>query len=290
MSELSAFFAEHNPDHSTQAHSTRDDLPAFEDAPILEPLQTLGGEAFQRQFAVATPLDRRGFVDHIALLDIVTQNVRDDYKWPNIDYDVHHLQWTAAMYTPAANHGSLIPMEFREIPFHKLYIPRQLHNFIHTITLPPDRPSFYAMWNRAKAYRRAEHLFNAALNSMHLEIAETVARPLRYNTVLIPSSAEFPEDWYLAAKTSRAIERDVLVDRYAEFTKIFEKQLEGISIRDLDGLIDLPQTLPTHEIISMMRKYLPLDRRKQASVKPDIPVDTQQPTHRAIRGAAYHPA
>lgn len=258
------------------------DLPSPEDAPILEPLGELSFEEFRRQHALETPLDSRGFVDYPSLLELVSEQMREGFLWPNVEYDVHHLQWAGNKYAAEQWSASTIPMEFREVPFHKLYIPRQLHNFIHAITREPETPSHQAMFRRVKAYRRAVHLFTAAQNSLHYERAESIGRPVGEGTLLIPKSADYPKNWGSSASTSRVIAVEVLLDRYEEFTTIFKRQLAQAALHDFDGLFKtVSQDLEPHEIIDTMVSVLPIERRSRAALRPPLKVDMQHMTRRA---------
>jgi hypothetical protein len=257
----------------------RNDLPPIDKAPILKHLAHISLDEFRDQYGIDTPLldDERKFVDYEALLELVNEEVSDDYIWP-LGNDIHHLYWEARNYHPARFGGNLIPHKFREIAFHKILIPRQMHNFIHVITRPPETPNYLAMRQRVKAYRCAEHLFNTAAQSIHLETADRVGIVLsdRDSQLLIPTAHNFPPDWMKRAKDNRVIEREILLDQYRMFTEKYYRQLSSVSLQDLDGLIPesdmLSSDLLPLQVISSLKRILPIEpkRHKRASIQPVI--------------------
>ena len=248
----------------------RQDLPPIENVPVLRHLGELGLDQFRQEHGFATPLDDRGFVNSDQLLEKIFDIVGPEYVWPEGN-DIHHLQWEGADYAPSKFGGSTIPHEFREIPFHKLYIPRQMHNLIHTMTPPPEVPTYMAMRQRVKAYRRAQHLFNTAAKSIHLDYAEQVCIPLRgTQMVRIPKTLE-SKQWRIKASEGRNIELDVLLDAYLTFTSKYQAQLSAISLHDLDGILDEAALMTfgesTTEALDYIRSVLPIERAEH-SVRP----------------------
>lgn len=71
--------------------------------------------------------------------------------------------------------------QFRELAMNKLWVPRQFHNFIHVVTLPPPMPELGVMQRIVRNARRCEYLFQIAANAMtiseKLERAEPLAMP-----------------------------------------------------------------------------------------------------------------
>ena len=241
------------------------DLPPADAVPILRHLGELGLERFRELYAFETPLDERGFVDYGQLLGQIDKLVEDrDFRWPNRNYDVHHLQWESGAYDPMYFEDfddSSVPSEFREIPFHKLYIPRQLHNLIHRVTLPPPVPEFETMQRRVDAYKLAKRLFETA--SISIEIQETERRAIR-----LPNSGTRVLD----PKKRRVIEREVLVDRYKEFTSKYYNQLSEVAKSDLDGLINmsaLDTSKPIPQVAASLERAVITKPRRKA-IRPKL--------------------
>lgn len=119
------------------------------------------------------PTDDRGFVLPDATVEVVKNLFEDDYEWP-IDRrhqqaapDIHHFHWIAHQYSPVAYSGrsTTIPNKFRELPTVKGLVPRQFHNVIHKVTLPPLQPRLGDMARHVEAYDIAKRLFTSAANT-----------------------------------------------------------------------------------------------------------------------------
>lgn len=71
--------------------------------------------------------------------------------------------------------------QFRELPMNKLWVPRQFHNFIHAVTLPPEMPELRVMQRIVRNARRRDYLFQVATNAMtineKLQRSELLALP-----------------------------------------------------------------------------------------------------------------
>lgn len=119
------------------------------------------------------PTDDRGFVLPDATVELVKDLFEDDYEWPidrryqQTQPDVHHFHWIAHQYTPIAYDGrtTSIPNRFRELPTVKGLMPRQFHNVIHKVTLPPKQPRLPHMARHVQAYDIARRLFTSAANT-----------------------------------------------------------------------------------------------------------------------------
>lgn len=113
---------------------------------------------------LSAPIDERGIVDIYKTVETAMQLVDPEYVWPRDEPrpDIHHFVWERDSYHPRHFDGSRIPRDYREIPFHKGYLPRQLHDFIHATIAPPPVPEFEVMRRRTEAYESAKALFLAA--------------------------------------------------------------------------------------------------------------------------------
>lgn len=56
--------------------------------------------------------------------------------------DRHHLYW------PASEYSSRIEKQFRQLDSNKITICRWLHNTVHLVTLPPEKPTRNEMQRR----------------------------------------------------------------------------------------------------------------------------------------------
>lgn len=138
-------------------------LPPVSAAPILEYFdpQTL---RLADEALLPAPIDDRGVVQICDTVKKAMSLVDPDYVWERDEPepDVHHFVWERDWYHPRHFAGSRIPRDYRNIPFHMGYLPRQLHNFIHVTIAPPPQPDFEVMRYRAESYLVARELFKAS--------------------------------------------------------------------------------------------------------------------------------
>lgn len=134
---------------------------------------------------IETPTDSRGIVDLGRLITEVTAYVDPGYEWGR-ETDRHHLHWFSSIYKGANlfMQNEALGREFRGLPIHIVWIPKDLHAFIHTITLPVEAPSEEVMAYRIESWRVAYLLFNATkaiMNHRYLsneQMARKVTREL----------------------------------------------------------------------------------------------------------------
>lgn len=136
-------------------------LPPVSVAPILEHYDP-ETRRLNNETLLQAPVDDRGVVKVFDTLDLALSLVDPDYTWPREQCDIHHFVWRREVYTPENNGGDMLPSEYREVSFHKGYLPRQLHNFIHAVVDEPIKPSLEVMERRVRAYKLACSLFSAA--------------------------------------------------------------------------------------------------------------------------------
>lgn len=65
--------------------------------------------------------------------------------------DVHHG------YHPASSYKTKLEKEFRELPINKERICRCIHNAIHALDPPPEKPSVQEMREVIEAYYRGDY-------------------------------------------------------------------------------------------------------------------------------------
>lgn len=140
-------------------------LPPVGAAPILRhydpDLKRVGDE-----YRLLAPVDDRGVVEIFKTVELALSLVDNEYIWPRNDPkpdDIHHFVWERERYHPRNFQGSLVPRDYRDkISFHKGYLPRQLHEFIHATIAPPTMPDFEVMEARVRDYELAVALFESA--------------------------------------------------------------------------------------------------------------------------------
>jgi hypothetical protein len=88
-----------------------------------------------------------------------------DYDWPYEPGDVetkpdaHHFYHYKRWYSALQNDGSDVPADFRELPTSIGIMPRQFHNALHDLTLPPEKPDFEVMENHLVSFKLAHAVF-----------------------------------------------------------------------------------------------------------------------------------
>ena len=114
------------------------------------------------------PTDDRGFVLPDATVEEVRSLFEEDYEWPIDPHqqqtrpNVHHFHWIADRYRSHHYQGRSMPARFRELPSVKGVLPRQFHNVIHEVTLPPAMPKYKDMARHVSAYTIARWLLDSA--------------------------------------------------------------------------------------------------------------------------------
>lgn len=139
-------------------------LPPPSVAPILEHYDP-EIKRVDKEHRVEAPIDDRGVVDIFRTVELALSLVDDEYIWPRDEPepDIHHFVWERDWYHPRHFGGSMIPRDYRDkISFHKGYLPRQLHDFIHATVNPPPVPDFSVMETRVRDYEMALDLFESA--------------------------------------------------------------------------------------------------------------------------------
>lgn len=113
---------------------------------------------------LSSPVDDQGVVDIYTTVEQALALVDPEYVWPREEPkpDIHHFVWERSKYHPDMWGESKIPRDYRDIPFLKGYLPRQLHHFIHAAMVPPPVPDFEVMREKVNAYKSAQLLFQAA--------------------------------------------------------------------------------------------------------------------------------
>jgi len=153
-------------------------FPPLSAAPILAYYDDESG-SIEPGHTLEAPVDERGVVDIYATVEKALGCIDPEYIFPKEHCDVHHFVWERSNYLPSRHGGSVTPSQYREIPFHKGYLPRQLHNFMHTVIAPPPVPSMEVMARRVESYDVARRLFATARIALQFERISPKSLPLR---------------------------------------------------------------------------------------------------------------
>lgn len=121
-----------------------------------------------------TPTTDEGLVDIEQVLTLAKTTIAPDFEWGVDDViDIHHFYWEHRKY-PIEPEAAVNPHDFCELPSNKAYLPRKLHAWIHTITLPPERPSLEVMHDEIIAQRSLHSLFSSARESTRISRMKNV--------------------------------------------------------------------------------------------------------------------
>jgi len=245
--------------------SRRLELPSVEHAPILKEFGRLGLDRFMDRYAIPTQTDERGFVDYGWLLGYIHSLVSKDHVWTG-GLDVHHLQWVGKWYDESHfqhEENPSVPSELREIPFHKLLIPRDLHDLIHVVTLPPEIPEYEQMRRRVEAFTVARSLFQKAKQTIEIESKERR---------LIPAPHPKYHSKTFDPVTRKLIEREVLIDQYNQFRAQFENELSSTTQQDVDDFLRISSLQDGDPIVSLVSTFdrtVKPNKRKQG-IRPKL--------------------
>jgi hypothetical protein len=226
-------------------------LPPIEHAPILEKLGSLGLRKFRDEYAIPTPTLPNGIVDHQKLVEDVSALVSSQYRWRAPFFDEHHLHWKGYYYNPGLHGDSTIPKQFRDLNIHKLWIPREFHDFIHAVTIPPDVPHMDVMAESVEQYRHKEYMYTISSEVITLRERDERAIPL-------PRSSD-NEILRVRDPISKRIVADGL---YEERRRAFIDMLEEYFYNDLPpdlthlSSLQLEQVSEFEEVIPQIRRGL----------------------------------
>lgn len=244
--------------------SIMEHLPPIDKAPILEYLARLGLKKFKEEYAIPTRTYENGIVDHTKLISDVSALVSDDYRWKAPFFDEHHLHWEGHNYKPELYDGDTIPNQFRELDTHKLWIPREFHNFIHATTIPPDVPPYEVMSDSIKEFRANYHLY--ILSSQAIDLKER-----RDRSILLPGE----DNRVVDPANKRVADSGLYEERRNEFIQQIEQQFQDGLPPDLTHLSSLQL-----ESAASIEAFLPQIRR---GMKEAIALSSKKRRGRAVR-------
>lgn len=228
-----------------------DRLPPIEHAPILKNLGKLSLRAFKNKYAIPTPTFPNGIVDHQKLIENVSALVSDNYHWRAPFFDEHHLHWKGYYYNPGLHGDSTIPKQFRDLNIHKLWIPREFHDFIHAVTLPPDVPHFDVMAESVEEYRHKEYMYTISNEVITLRERDERAIPL-------PQRSDDEVRRVRDPITKRIVVDGLYEKRRQAFIEVIENYFYNGLPPDLTHLssLQLEQTTEFEEVIPQIRRGL----------------------------------
>ena len=175
-----------------------------------------------KQGKLETPLDSRGLVDLDELINLGKGTVRDGYAWASPFNDVHHLQWPAVSYAQSLGEPW---HEFRELVRRKAFMPRQFHNWLHLITLPPIPPSEDVMRYSIDAERTARAIAVTAQLAVRLtrmpgipesKLIQRLEQQYENYTLYIENAREVPVEFQLlklAEVEAKSVEEMLLMNK-----------------------------------------------------------------------------
>lgn len=212
-------------------------LPPLDQAPILEKLGTLGLKRFRDEYAIDTPVDpETGIVDHDELFRQVGAFVLDTYNWKAPFFDEHHLHWYKHLY---ANHpiNPELALEFRNLPIHKWWAPRQYHDLVHVLTIPSGVPEYDVMRQSVKDFRRKNYLYT--ITTMAIELRQLSERMQAYNNrgdvmYIDPLTKRITHD--ADAYTKRRDDFIHVIERHHRKGLIDLSELTSIDLRDASSI------------------------------------------------------
>jgi hypothetical protein len=236
---------------TSPANTLLDRLPPIEHAPILKHLGELGLHAFKDKYAIPTPTFPNGIVDHQQLIADVSALVSESYHWRAPFFDEHHLHWEGQYYHPDLHGDSTIPKQFRDLNIHKLWIPREFHDFIHTVTLPPDVPQLEVMAESVDEYRHKEYMYTISSEVITLRERDERAIPL-------PNSSKDEVRRVRDPITKRIVVDGLYEKRRQAFIDVIENYFYNGLPPDLTHLssLQLEQATEFEEVIPQIRRGL----------------------------------
>jgi len=176
----------------------RGDLPRYEGYDSLPPREHWLVDILDTQ--LETPVDERGLVDPHQLVELVKSTISPEYEWPN-RLSTHHLYWKGYWYGfPSAG---LQAESFRELPIHRILVPRVFENVLHKVTVPPDVPSEEVMEHRIESWSVAKSLFKSVRTVVQWE-----KRADQYLSLAV--DGPMPEGYTTEDEIGRAILRDTV--------------------------------------------------------------------------------
>ncbi len=159
-----------------------------------------------------TPLDEYGIPRRVELMRMVLGTLSVHHIWAG-EYDLHHAAWPGEQYRRIEDGNYGVGARYRGSGSLKVRLPRQLHNYVHKITIEPPMPPLDIMRQYALEHGQVNRL---------------------YDTIKLTSYVEYPKLNALSHEDKEALRR-----------KTLQKKLELMQ----DGEIGI---MPQRELLSSM--------------------------------------
>lgn len=167
---------------------------------------------------IESPVDERGIVDPRAVVEIGKSLIDPGFVWPS-NLSIHHLYWQRWWYgLPSAGSQAL---SFRELPIHKILVPRVFENLLHKVMVPPDIPSQEVMTKRIESWGIAKSLFKSVRNVVKWENNTN-----RYIASI--ANGSLPEGYETEDTLSKELLRD-MVNRHFQGIEMHMERLHAVS-------------------------------------------------------------
>ena len=106
------------------------------------------GAGFRLREYIETPYDEFGIIDKRELFRRLLGSVSVDFYWDGSYEGPHHLLWPRSHYTTGGAHPERpLSERFRGAPSLRVILRRDLHDWLHEATQPPQVPSREVMWH-----------------------------------------------------------------------------------------------------------------------------------------------
>lgn len=149
------------------------------------------------------PISEHGIPLPRELIEQVLASVAVRHHWTG-HYDVHHVAWPEAEYKRINKEtGSVLGGQYRGTAALKIRLPRQLHNYIHTVTEPPAIPDADVMEQWVREKWQVDRLYDTvSLKSMsEFDMPETEREKYRFSN--FQQKLEDMEDGHLGLMPER---------------------------------------------------------------------------------------
>lgn len=126
---------------------------------------------------IEVPLDEYGIPRRVELMRKVLGTLEVAHHWTG-DYDLHHIAWPGVNYRKITDsNGELVGSYYRGAGSLKVMLPRQMHNYLHAITLPPPMPTFDVMRQYAHEHDQVSRLYDAISKRSYDDFPELAQLP-----------------------------------------------------------------------------------------------------------------
>lgn len=127
---------------------------------------------FQLREYIETPYDEYGIIDKRELFRRLLGSVSADFYWGGSYEGPHHLLWPRSYYSGGgARPEQSLSERFRGAPSLRVILRRDLHDWLHEATLPPQIPSRDVMWHhdheQSQILRLYDTIRHRSLSKIH---------------------------------------------------------------------------------------------------------------------------